>query len=71
MTNITPAGAGKQPSAAQTDLQVAFARLRRWSRDEEHVVQSARHWEPTYANPAALRADVRLVLDELVKARIK
>ena len=46
-------------TATNPDLEAAFARLRRWSRMHE----------PVYKNPSALRADVRLILDELVKAR--
>lgn len=48
--------------APHVSEEAAIARLREWSRDELHLTQSARMHEPVYANPAALRADVRTLL---------
>lgn len=49
-----------------SDREVLFdarlERLRSWSMDEAHVVQSVRQHEPQYRNPAELRADVRELL---------
>lgn len=42
----------------------AVDRLREWSQDDLHLIQSVRQYEPTYANPADLRKDVRSLLDE-------
>lgn len=46
----------------------ARGRLSEWARDESHMGQSVRMHEPQYANPAAIRADVRAVLVELETA---
>lgn len=52
---------------AATPLESAFARLRQWSGE----FSIGRFEKPTYKNPGELKADVRLVLDELVKAKTK
>ena len=44
-------------------------RLREWVEDPSHIGRSVRSYQPTYANPAALRRDVTAVLDELVVER--
>jgi hypothetical protein len=41
----------------------ALERLRVWSQDDLHLLRSARMHEPVYANPAALRSDIRALLD--------
>lgn len=40
-------------------------RLREWVEDPSHIGRSVRSYQPTYANPAALRRDVTAVLAEL------
>ena len=43
-------------------VREAERRLREWSQDDIHLIQSVRMHEPTYRKPSLLRADVRAFL---------
>ena len=46
----------------EANVREAETRLREWSQDDIHLLQSVRMHEPTYRNPSRLRADVRALL---------
>lgn len=66
MTPNPDLGVRNDSDAASTPLEAAFARLRKWSGE----ISIGRFEKPVYKNPGELKTDVRLVLDELVKARV-